>query len=38
MSDKGTRGFKLSLDVWAVAIAFLLVILVRTGILQRVPW
>ena len=30
--------FRLSLDTWAVGIAFLLVILVRAGILQRIPW
>lgn len=29
---------KLTLDGWAVATAFLLALLVRTGLLKRVPW
>ena len=29
---------KLTLDGWAVAVAFLLALLVRAGVLKRVPW
>ena len=29
---------KLTLDGWAVTIAFLLALLVRAGVLKRVPW
>ncbi len=32
------RSFRLSLDVWAVAAAFALALLVRVGILKHVPW
>jgi len=32
------QRFKLTLDGWAVAIAFLLALLVRAGVLKRVPW
>ncbi len=38
MSFKKPFSLHLSLDAWAVAIAFLLVILVRAGIVQRIPW
>lgn len=38
MSAEKPSSFRLSLDTWAVAVAFLLVILVRTGILQHIPW
>jgi len=30
--------FALSLDTWAVLLAFLLAVLVRTGVLKSVPW
>ena len=30
--------FRLTLDGWAVTIAFLLALLVRAGLLKRVPW
>jgi len=33
----GSR-WKLSLDTWAVLVAFLLALLVRTGVLKHVPW
>jgi hypothetical protein len=33
-----SRGFRLSLDGWAVAIALFLTALVRTGVLKHVPW
>ena len=29
---------KLSLDTWAVLVAFLLALLVRTGVFKHVPW
>jgi hypothetical protein len=32
------RGFRLSLDTWAVLLSFLLALLVRVGILQHVSW
>jgi hypothetical protein len=30
--------WKLSLDTWAVLVAFLLALLVRTGVFKHVPW
>jgi len=30
--------FKLSLDVWAVALALLLALLVRLNIVPKIPW
>ena len=41
MSDTTTnraQKFRLTLDGWAVTIAFLLALLVRAGLLKRVPW
>jgi hypothetical protein len=32
------KGFRLSLDSWAVWTALSLVLLVRLGILSKVPW
>jgi hypothetical protein len=32
------KPFRLSLDAWAVAAAFLLALLVRVGVLKHVPW
>ena len=32
------KKLSLSLDTWAVTFAFILVLLVRSGILQRIPW
>ena len=37
IATKATR-LGLSLDVWAVITAFLLALLVRTGVLKHVPW
>jgi len=33
----GSR-WKLSLDTWAVLVAFLFALLVRAGVFKRVPW
>jgi len=33
----GSR-WKLPLDTWAVLVAFLLALLVRTGVFKHVPW
>jgi hypothetical protein len=33
----GSRG-KLSLDTWAVLVAFLLALLVRIGVFKHIPW
>ena len=30
--------FSLSLDVWAVLVSLLAALLIRTGIINRVPW
>ena len=39
MSEKKkTNRFRLSLDAWAVWVALSLVILVRIGIVSKVPW
>jgi hypothetical protein len=42
MSDKTiaqrTSRFRISLDVWAVASAFALTLLVRVGLLKHIPW
>ncbi len=32
------KKFQLSLDTWAVLVALLAAILIRTGIITRVPW
>lgn len=32
------RKFHLSLDTWAVLAALLAAVLIRTGIIARVPW
>ncbi|HET7183524.1 MAG TPA: hypothetical protein VFI82_02490 [Terriglobales bacterium] len=32
------QHLKLTLDGWAVATAFVLALLVRVGVLKRVPW
>jgi hypothetical protein len=29
---------RISVDTWAVIIAFLVVLLIRTGILKTIPW
>jgi hypothetical protein len=33
----GSR-WRLSLDTWAVLVAFLLALLVRTGVFKHIPW
>jgi len=35
---KTGNRWKLSLDSWAVLVAFLLALLVRTGVFKHVPW
>jgi hypothetical protein len=37
-SEKTGSRWKLSLDTWAVLVALLLALLVRTGILKHIPW
>jgi hypothetical protein len=37
-TGKSGRDWKLSLDTWAVLVAFLLALLVRTGVFKHVPW
>ena len=40
MSDepRTRRRFHLTVDGWAVAAALILALLVRVGLIQRVPW
>jgi hypothetical protein len=33
-----TLKLRLSLDTWAVAIAFLLALIVRAGLVKHIPW
>jgi len=37
-APESPKTFRLSLDAWAVAAAFVLALLVRTGVLKHVPW
>jgi hypothetical protein len=37
-AGKSGSRWKLSLDTWAVLVAFLLALLVRTGVFKHVPW
>jgi hypothetical protein len=32
------RGFRFSLDTWAVALALAAALLVRIGVLKHIPW
>jgi hypothetical protein len=32
------KRFQLSLDSWAVIVALLAALLIRTGVISRVPW
>jgi len=32
------KGLTISLDTWAVAVALALAVLIRLGIIHRVPW
>jgi len=34
----GKPGWRLSLDVWAVALALALSFLVWSGVIKRIPW
>jgi hypothetical protein len=36
ITEKG--GFRLSLDTWAVIVALVAAILIRAGVISRVPW
>ena len=35
---KKGNGWRLSLDAWAVLVAFLAALLVRAGVFKHVPW
>ncbi len=35
---KKESRWKLSLDTWAVLVAFLLALLVRVGVFKHIPW
>jgi len=35
---KTESSWKLSLDTWAVVVALLLALLVRTGVFKHIPW
>ncbi|HKV60881.1 MAG TPA: hypothetical protein VJO16_03145 [Candidatus Acidoferrum sp.] len=37
-AEKPRSRWKLSLDTWAVVVALLLALLVRTGVFKHVPW
>jgi hypothetical protein len=37
-AGKAENRWKLSLDTWAVVVALLLALLVRTGVLKHIPW
>jgi hypothetical protein len=37
-AGKTASRWKLSLDAWAVLVAFLLALLVRTGVFKHIPW
>jgi hypothetical protein len=37
-AGKTRSRWKLSLDAWAVLVAFLLALLVRTGVFKHIPW
>jgi hypothetical protein len=37
-AGKTGSGWKLSPDTWAVLVAFLLALLVRTGVFKHIPW
>jgi hypothetical protein len=37
-AGKTESRWKLSLDTWAVVVALLLALLVRTGVLKHIPW
>lgn len=37
-AGKTGNRWKLSLDAWAVLLAFALALLVRTGVFKHIPW
>jgi hypothetical protein len=37
-TSSGSKGFKLSLDSWAVMLALALAFAVRFGLLKKIPW
>jgi hypothetical protein len=37
-AGKTGNRWKLSLDTWAVLLAFALALLVRTGVFKHIPW
>jgi hypothetical protein len=37
-AEKSRSRWKLSLDTWAVLLAFLLALLVRAGVFKHIPW
>jgi hypothetical protein len=37
-TPNGNSAFKLSLDTWAVALAFALSLLVWLGVIKHIPW
>ena len=37
-AGKSGSRWKLSLDTWAVVVALLLALLVRTGVFKHIPW
>jgi hypothetical protein len=36
--DEKPRGFRLSLDGWAVTLALFLSLLVALGVIKKIPW
>jgi hypothetical protein len=38
VAGKTASRWKVSPDTWAVLVAFLLALLIRTGVLKHVPW
>ena len=38
VTGKTASRWRLSLDTWAVLVAFLLALLVRTGVFKHIPW
>jgi hypothetical protein len=37
-AGKSPSRWRLSLDTWAVVVALLLALLVRTGVFKHIPW
>jgi hypothetical protein len=36
--DSDRKGFRLSLDAWAVIVAFALALAIRLDIFKKIPW